>query len=203
MPLVGTDRAGRAHAVDLPRDPRFSGVARAGMTRALDQDARLAQGLVGRELPAVTLTSYDERPVELAYVAIEGLVIYTYPGSVLSPDGGISSADGDTVQHRAFDRHDEDLRAHELQVVGLSSEAPSAQRKRAWAHGVGHMLWSDPGLLLAEALGMPTFTHDGVGCYRRLTIIAREARIVKAFFPVHSPERSAAQVIWWAQAMGR
>ncbi len=33
--------------------------------------------------------------------------------------------------------------------------------------------------------------------------IAFAGRIVKAFFPVESPQRSSAQVIWWLKATGR
>ena len=58
-------------------------------------------------------------------------------------------------------------------------------------------LLSDPGLLLAQALGLPTFEAAGTTFYRRLTLVARRGRIEKVLHPVFPPDRNAADVIAW------
>jgi len=170
---------------------------RAGRERTL-----LARDLVGRQLPTLTLLSYMEKRVELPHAGAGGLVIYAYPAADSSPDGAGESMAADAAQHRAFGAALVDFEACSLLAVGLSSESPQVQRDRVLEHRIGHPLWSDPELLVAGALGLPTFTHAAVGCYRRLMLVARGGRIVKAFFPVEDAHRSAAQVIFWARATG-
>ena len=58
---------------------------------------------------------------------------------------------------------------------------------------------SDLELALADALALPTFEVAGMRLYRRLTVVARAGRIVKAFYPVFPPDRNAADVVAWLQ----
>ena len=52
-------------------------------------------------------------------------------------------------------------------------------------------------LRLADALGLPTFEVAGMRLYRRLTFVARQARIVKVLYPVFPPDRNASDVLSW------
>ena len=56
---------------------------------------------------------------------------------------------------------------------------------------------SDQALALARKLDLPTFQAGGMVLYRRLTLVAEEGRIVKAFYPVFPPDRDAAEVLGW------
>jgi peroxiredoxin len=161
---------------------------------------RLVDRLVGRVLPEVTLSCYKGKPVHVARVADEkALVIYTYPGVA-----GLSrAAVSDVAQQEVFDRHAEDLRAHTLTVVGLSSEPARAQLLRVARHRVNHELWSDPDLVLADALDLPSHSHQDVRCYERLVLVTRNGVIEKAFFPIDSPQHTATQVITWLKATAR
>jgi peroxiredoxin len=58
-------------------------------------------------------------------------------------------------------------------------------------------LLSDEDLRLGSALGLPTFEAEGRTFYKRLTLIAVEARIVKVFYPVFPPDRDAGEVLAW------
>ena len=164
---------------------------------------RPAEQLDGRAIPPLRLATFTGTPVELHRDTVRRIVIYVYPGSAYSPDGGSASRAGDAAQHRAFDRHRDELEVRGLTAVGLSSESQRAQRTSVFENRICHELWNDSDLQLAQALGLPTFEHDGVSCYRRLTIVAWGGRIEKAFFPVESAQRSASQVIGWLKATGR
>ena len=63
--------------------------------------------------------------------------------------------------------------------------------------GLPFPLLSDPKHLLAEALGLPTFTADGMTLYERLTLVVRHARVVQVFHPVPSPADHAGEVARW------
>jgi peroxiredoxin len=69
--------------------------------------------------------------------------------------------------------------------------------------GLSYPVLSDPGLTLAAALELPTFEVAGMTLYRRLTLIARQGRIEKVFYPVFPPDRNAADVAAWLAEAGR
>lgn len=166
--------------------------------------AQRLDALVGRAIPRLRLERYDGTLVELALLAELGVVVYVYPAAASSPDAPGDSAAEDIAQHRVFDERGGDLRGCSLRVVGVSSEPRRAQLMRVVENRVCHQLICDRELQLARALGLPTFTGpDGAQCYRRLTMIAVAGRVTKVFYPVHSAQRSADQVLSWLRASGR
>lgn len=162
----------------------------------------VAGALAGRALPRLALEMSTGEVVWLQGECDLGRVIYLFPGGPWSPDGGSGSGLGDVAQHRAFERHREDLLAYCLTAVGVSSQPARVLEASRVEHRVGHELWSDPGLSLADAVGLPTFIWAGVRWYRRLVMVVRGGRVEKAFFPVASPQRSGAQVLWWLKLTG-
>ncbi len=58
-------------------------------------------------------------------------------------------------------------------------------------------LLSDGKLEFVDALRLPTFEVGGMTLFKRLTLIARDGRIVKMFYPVFPPDQNAQQVINW------
>ncbi len=163
----------------------------------------MADRLLGLQIPSLVLSGYPGSAVDLRELAQAfPLVIYLYPGGGWSAQDGEDTPLADAVQHRAFRRHQRDLEARGYQLIGVSSQSQTAQREAALANGVAHALLGDPELQLARALGLPTFTLDGGFWYHRLTLVVGGGRIQKAFFPVSSAARSAAQVIAWMTIQG-
>jgi peroxiredoxin len=162
----------------------------------------LIDRLLGRAIPSVLLVGSDGDPVNLEDFAARSAAIYLYPGSGSSPDGGTDSPMLDAAQHRAYRVHEPDMLALNFAVVGISSQPAEAQRECAEVSRVRHTLLSDPNLLLADALELPTFEEEGSVWYRRLTIIVRHGRIGKVFYPMASPARNPAQVVAWATVQG-
>lgn len=58
-------------------------------------------------------------------------------------------------------------------------------------------LLNDSRLALADLLGIPILEVAQMRLYRRLTFIARRARIEKVFYPVFPPDEHPAEVIAW------
>jgi peroxiredoxin len=161
--------------------------------------------LVGAAVPALRLDSTAGQ-VDLAELAADLLVLFIYPHATGLPDAPVPGWDqipgarGCTSQSCAFrDEHD---RLGELgaALAGLSVQTVEEQRSFAERIGVRYRLISDPDRQLAEVLTLPTFTVAERTFYKRLTLIAKEARIVKVFYPVDVPERNATDVIDWLQA---
>jgi peroxiredoxin len=187
----------RAPLGAIPRGVMMPTSSRSNIARCL------SDRLVGVDIPSVILRSSDEFPLNLRQFASGfRLVVYLYPGASSSPQDGEDTPLVDSVQHRAFRDHQPELEARGYRAIGISSQPEEARRRAVVENRLTHRLLGDPKLQLAQDLGLPTFTIDGVHWYRRLTLVASQGRIVKVFYPVSSAERSAAQVIAWMKLHG-
>src|SRR5204863_9838624 len=107
---------------------------------------------------------------------------------------------GCTPQSSAFRDHFGDLDALGADVLGMSAQSLPDQIEFATRVELPYPILSDPELELADALALPTFEVAGMRLYRRLTLIARAGRILKAFYPVFPPDRNAADVVGWLRS---
>ena len=169
------------------------------------EDDGAADHLPGKRLPDVTLPSSQGGSLNLAQVGGGYVVVYVYPrtgkpGEPL-PEGWdeIPGARGCTVQSCAFRDHAQDLAAHGAAVIGVSAQSPADQREFAEREHIPYPVLSDDSLQLADALGLPTFDVAGMRLYRRLTLVARDGRIEKAFYPIFPPGQDAVDVLSWLE----
>jgi len=108
-------------------------------------------------------------------------------------------ARGCTPQSCAFrDLHGE-LSALGVRVAGLSAQSLEDQEEFAERNHMPFPVISDPDLRLGSALELPTFEISGLTLYKRLTLVAEDARIVKVFYPVFPPDANAGDVLRWLQ----
>jgi peroxiredoxin len=168
-------------------------------------DDGAADHLEGAEMPAISLPTTSGDALDLREAARGTLVLYVYPrtgrpGEPL-PEGwnDIPGARGCTPQSCAFRDHFGELRALSADVLGMSAQPLSDQTEFAERVELPYPILSDLELALADALALPTFEVAGMRLYRRLTVVARAGRIVKAFYPVFPPDRNAADVVAWLQ----
>jgi peroxiredoxin len=173
------------------------------------EDDGAADHLPGLEIPpALTLPSTQGGDVELAALASGSdlVVSYVYPRTGVpgepSPAGwdDIPGARGCTPQSCAFRDRLAEFAAVGASVLGISAQSAAEQAEFAEREHIPFPLLADPGLMLADALRLPTFEVEGMTLYRRLTLIARRGRVVKAFYPVFPPDRNAAEVLAWLRA---
>jgi peroxiredoxin len=176
------------------------------------EDDGAADHLPGLELPpGLSLPSTRGGDVDLAAAAASGsdlLVAYVYPRTGVpgepSPAGwdDIPGARGCTPQSCAFRDSLAEFAALGASVVGISAQSPAEQAEFAEREHIPFPLLADPGLRLAKASRLPTFEVEGMTLYRRLTLVARQGRVVKVFYPVFPPDRNAAEVLAWLRATG-
>ena len=139
--------------------------------------------------------------LDLAEAADGLLVVYVYPRTGTpgepSPEGWdqIPGARGCTPQSCAFRDHAADLAAEGAAVIGISAQSMEEQRGLAEREHIPYPLLSDPSLLLAGAMGLPTFEAAAMTLYKRLTFIAERRRIEHVIYPVFPPDRNAADVL--------
>lgn len=64
-------------------------------------------------------------------------------------------------------------------------------------------LLSDEKLELVEKLGLPTFEWEGKTLHKRLTMAVEDGIVVKVWYPVFPPDKSADEVLRWLQSRNR
>lgn len=157
-----------------------------------------ADHLPGLELPDLVLDS-SRGPVNVR----DFDVVYVYPRSgrpdqpLLPNWNETPGARGCTPQSCAFRDLFPELG---VRVAGLSAQTLDDQLEFAERNRMPFPVVADPEQKLGEALGLPTFEIAGLTLYKRITLIAQDARIVKVFYPVFPPDANAGDVLAWLRA---
>jgi len=162
--------------------------------------------LAGMRLPSLSLASTSGRAVNLEKLAGRS-VVYCYPRTG-RPDrempagwNAIPGARGCTPQSCGFRDHSKELRnAGVARLFGLSTQDTAYQREAVERLHLPFELLSDEKLEFAKALRLPTFEVEGMTLIKRLTLVGRDGKIEKVFYPVFPPDRSAEAVIHWLTA---
>ena len=165
------------------------------------EDDGAADHLAGLELPDLELES------SLGTVNVRDFdVLYVYPRSgrpgvpLLPGWDETPGARGCTPQSCAFrDAHGE-LAALGVRVAGLSAQTLDDQTEFAERNRMPFPVIADPERRLGLALRLPTFDIAGLTLYKRVTLVAEGARIVKVFYPVFPPDANAGDVVNWLRA---
>ena len=169
------------------------------------EDDGAAAHLPGMRLPSVALRATDGGLVDPS--ALPGRsVVYCYPRTG-EPDrdpppgwDAIPGARGCTPQSCAFRDHHAELAALGARVFGLSTQDTAYQREAAERLHLPFPLLSDADLAFSRALRLPLFEVAGMTLTKRLTLIVRDGRIERVFYPVFPPDRNAAEVMAWLAA---
>jgi peroxiredoxin len=184
------------------------------------EDDGAADHLLGLELPDLELESSQ------GTVNVRDFdVIYVYPRSgrpgvpMLPGWDETPGARGCTPESCAFRDLYPELG---VPVAGLSAQSLDDQLEFAERNRMPFPVIADPELRLGAALRLPTFEIQGRGhgeeqlsmspppvvsdlgasppgltLYKRLTLVAQDARIVKVFYPVFPPDANAGDVLSW------
>ena len=166
----------------------------------MPEDDGAADGLEGRDLPDLTFESTTGEPVRLRDAG-DTLVLYVYPATGVPgqplPEGwdDIPGARGCTPENCAFRDHADELAELGATVHGLSAQDLGEQRDFAERERMPYALLNDGELTLARELGLPTFDDGRRTLYKRITLIARDGRIEKVFYPIFPPDEHAGDVL--------
>jgi peroxiredoxin len=159
----------------------------------IPEDDGAADHLVGLELPDLELDSSQGCVNVRAFD-----VIYIYPRSgrpgvpMLPGWDETPGARGCTPQSCAFRDLYPDLG---VPVAGLSTQTLDDQLEFAERNRMPFPVIADPERKLGAALNLPTLEIAGFRLYKRLTLVAENARVVKVFYPVFPPDANAGDVL--------
>ena len=182
--------------------PRTDSIYQLPENLPLPTDDGACNHLPGLCLPSTALPATNGGKVELANLA-GTTVLYCYPRTgrpdqELPPGwNDIPGARGCTPQSCAFRDHHLELQRLSARVFGISTQSTEYQQEAAQRLHLPFALLSDGELQFVSALRLPTFEVGEMTLIKRLTLILRDGRIAKVFYPVFPPDQNALQVINW------
>jgi peroxiredoxin len=167
------------------------------------QDDGACDHLTGMSLPSITLRSTRGRAVDLS--KLKGTtVVYIYPRTG-RPDqelptgwNAIPGARGCTPQSCAFRDHYQELKDLGVaELFGFSTQDTAYQQEAVERLHLPFEILSDEKLEFTQALNLPSFEVDGMQLIKRITLVMRDGKIVKVFYPVFPSDLNAQQVMDW------
>ena len=169
------------------------------------KDDGLSDHLYGRQWPPGSLLGTNQEWVNLAQIH-NYVVVYVYPMTgrpdVPLPEGwdNIPGARGCTPQSCSFRDHYAQLQQLHAHVFGLSVQANAYQIEAQQRLHLPFELLSDNQLTLKSALHLPTFEVASMELYKRISLILKQGRICKVFYPVFPSSENASEVLEWLKS---
>ena len=110
---------------------------------------------------------------------------------------GIPGARGCTPQNITINEHIEDLQKYGVRVCGISTQFIDELSKLSLSRKLFQLLISDSDLKLQKSLQLPIFHVENRTVYKRLTLIVKNSKIIKMFYPVFPPDKHIFEILEW------
>ncbi|CAK1356731.1 hypothetical protein CB0940_12050 [Cercospora beticola] len=140
--------------------------------------------------------------------SLSGLtILFFYPRTAAPnetvPDSwnSIPGARGCTPQACSFrDLSTELLKLGVSQIFGCSTQSTEYQLELKQRTNLPYQLLSDDKLECVKELKLPTMEWEGKTLIKRMAMVVEDGRILKVFYPVFPPDRSAGEVVEWLRS---
>ncbi len=170
----------------------------------LDNDGA-CDHLLGMMIPSITLPSTKGNSFDICNVDTHFVILYFFPMIAISekslPLGwnNIPGARGCTPQNITINEHKEDLLKYNATPIGISTQPIDELSKLSLIREFSQVILSDDSLKLQEKLNIPIFQVENKTMYKRLTLILKESKIVKVFYPVFPPDKHIFEILEWLE----
>lgn len=158
--------------------------------------------LIGITIPNIILTS-TKGEMDFSKINTQYMVLYFFPMMSIPektlPLGwnDISGARGCTPQNITINEHIEDLQEYDARICGISTQSIDELTELSLLRKFSQPLISDSSLKFQEKIQIPTFHVENKTMYKRLTLIVKNSKIVKVFYPVFPPDKHIFEIIEW------
>lgn len=175
-----------------------------GLPQPIDEGA--SDHLLGMTIPYMTLASTKNSSLDLSEIGSHYKVLYFFPmiaipgESVPSSEwNNIPGARGCTPQNISMSKHNNDLQRYDATSIGISTQSINELAKVLSLRKFLQTLVSDSDLEFQDKLNIPTFQFEDKRLYKRLTLIVKESKIIKVFYPVFPPDKHIFEILEWLE----
>jgi len=161
--------------------------------------------LLGMNVPSIILQSSIGDSLDVSKIKCEFVVLYFFPMMAVSeerlPPGwnDIVGARGCTPQNITINEHIDDLLKYDATSVGISTQPIDELTKLSSVRKFSQPILSDNSLKFQENLNIPTFQVENKTMYKRLTLILKESKVIKVFYPVFPPDKHIFEILEWLE----
>jgi|APSaa5957512535_1039671.scaffolds.fasta_scaffold16887_6 peroxiredoxin len=166
-----------------------------------DDDGK-SDHLVGMTIPSIILSS-TKGEMDISKMDTQYSVLYFFP-MMSTPEktlpsrwNAIPGARGCTPQNITINEHIKDLQAYDVRVCGISTQSEDELTELSALRKLSQLLISDSDLKFQENLQIPTFHVENKTMYKRLTLIVKNSKIVKVFYPIFPPDKHIFEILEW------
>lgn len=164
---------------------------RASLSGHDGSQGRLGRGLIAVGDPVLPIRlAAPEGKLDLAAYASGWLLVWCFPGDDDEPFSV------DEVMCRSLEEHRLELAALGCVLVGVSSQHQDRLTRLSRRATMTFPLLSDPQLVLAQRMGLPTVPCGEEQLYRRFVFIAHGQRVAQVFHRVR-PLASVGEIVGW------
>ncbi len=167
------------------------------------EDDRRANHLLGRQMPKIVLPSTKTSFLDFSKIAKKYVILYFFPmmgmpGKEL-PSGWneIPGARGCTPQNITFSENNDSLKKFNAVSIGVSSQSIYDLEQLSSIRKLSQEIVSDNKLEFQKNLNIPIFEIEDKIMYKRLTLIVKDSKIIKVFYPVFPPDKHIFEILEW------
>ena len=154
-------------------------------------------------IPKIVMPSTIEGMLDITKINTNYLILYFFPKMVVPgediPSGwnDIPGARGCTFQNIAITKHLAELEKYDVVSVGISTQRIEELKEISTVRKFSHILVSDNKLKFWEKIRIPIFRFNNSTMYKRLTLIVKDSRIIKVFYPIFPPDKHIFEILKW------
>ena len=175
-----------------------------GLPQPMDDGA--SDHLLEMTIPKTVLQSTKDYALDFSKICSRYKVLYFFPMIAIPGEhvpsskwNDIPGARGCTPQNVSMSKHNDDLQRYDAASIGISTQPINELTKVSSLRKFLQPLVSDSNLEFQEKLNIPTFQFENKMMYKRLTLIVRESRIVKVFYPIFPPDKHIFEILEWLE----
>jgi len=171
------------------------------------KDDGLCNHLLGMTIPSMILQSSTGDSLDVSKIKIKFTILYFFPMMAVPgkniPSLGwddIPGARGCTPQSITINQHKDDLLKYDAKPIGVSTQSIDELIELSNLRNFSQPLISDNNLKFQEKLSIPTFNVENKTMYKRLTLIIRQSKIIKVFYPIFPPDKHIFEILEWLES---
>jgi len=171
----------------------------------IPEDDGKTNSLLGRTIPSIILPSTKDSFLDLSKINKQYGILYFFPSmnipgkSLPSGWNDIPGVRGCTPQNISFNTNNTSLEKFDAISIGISSQPIYELEQLSSLRGLSHILVSDTKLEFQKRLNVPTFNVENKMVYKRLTLVIKNSKIIKVFYPVFPPDKHVFEILQWLE----